>query len=85
VKLADVGVEISSHPQTVLTASHHFAKPTASPSSRWRLCTVEHGRLDIPALAFCTEEGYSKDLHTSRLGHAVISCRCCWETGVVNK
>ena len=60
-----MSVEISSHPQTVATASHYFAKPTASPSSRCRQRTVEHGRLGIRDIDFLYTEGIPIVLHTS--------------------
>lgn len=62
-----MSVEISLHPQTVAGASHHFAKPTASPSSRCRQCTVEHGRLEIRDIDFL----YTRDIQ-------IILHICSW-------
>ena len=64
-------VEILSHPQTVAIASHHFTKPTASPSSRFRWCTVEHGGWGSLILASCTLERCQSSC-ISLFGHVAI-------------
>jgi hypothetical protein len=72
-RLTDMTVEILSHPQTVVTASHHFAKPTASPSSRWRWCTAERERLEIIDISSLYTGDIENLLHISSWSRSDLS------------
>lgn len=54
--------EISSHPQTVATTSHHFAKPTASPHLDGGSARSKMGGWIFLLLAFCTLKRYTNHL-----------------------
>jgi hypothetical protein len=54
-----VRVEISLHPQTVATTSHHFAKPTASPHLDGGSARSKKEGWIYLLLAFCTLEIYT--------------------------
>jgi hypothetical protein len=69
-------------PQTVVTSQSSLREANGIPSSRWWQCTVEDGRLDIPATSFLYTEEIYKSSCMSSPSHAVIYCRCCWATDV---